>query len=92
MLRVGDGFCLIIVDEYAVGIYFIVPQKKIWQATKGPRSVREAAQNYLDTMVSCMAAGVTEELKVRVRIEWLSWMNAIRAQMEEMVRADLIYC
>lgn len=28
MLRVGDGFYLIIVDEYAVGIYFILPQKE----------------------------------------------------------------
>ena len=43
--------------------------------------VDEAAQNYLDTVLPRMAAtaGVTEELKARDQIEWLSRMNAIRA-------------
>lgn len=56
--------------------------------------VDEAAQNYLDTILPRMAdaAGVTEELKARDQMEWLSRMNAIRAQVEEMIRADLIYC
>ena len=56
--------------------------------------IDEAAQNYLDAMVPRMAAaaGATEELKSRDQMEWLSRMNAIRAQVEEMIRVDLIYC
>lgn len=52
-----------------------------------------AAQNYLDTIIPRMAAaGVTEELKARGQMAWVGRMNAIRAQVEEMIRADLIYC
>lgn len=56
--------------------------------------VDEAAQAYLDTMIPRMAAaaGVTEVLKAQDQMEWLGRMNAIRAQVEEMIRADLIYC
>ena len=56
--------------------------------------VDEAAQNYLDTIFPRMtaAAGVTEELKARDQMEWLGRMNTIRVQVEEMIRADLIYC
>lgn len=43
-------------------------------------------------MVPRMAAGVTEELKARDQMEWLGRMNAIRTQVEEMIRVDLIYC
>lgn len=56
--------------------------------------VDEAAQTYLDTVLPRMAAaaGITEELKARDQMAWLSKMNVIRAQVEEMIRADLIYC
>ena len=56
--------------------------------------VDEAAQGYLDTMIPRMAdaAGVTEELKARDQMAWVGRMNTIRAQVEEMIRADLIYC
>ena len=56
--------------------------------------IDEAAQGYLDTMSPCMsdAAGVTEELKARDQMAWVGRMNTIRAQVEEMIRADLIYC
>lgn len=56
--------------------------------------VDEAAQNYLDTVLPRMAAaaGVTEELKSRDQMAWLGKMNVIWAQVEEMIRADLIYC
>lgn len=52
------------------------------------------AQNYLDTMIPRMAAfaGVTEELKARDQMTWVGLMNAIHAQVEEMIRTDLIYC
>lgn len=53
-----------------------------------------AAQHYLDTMIPRMAAaaGVTEELKASNQMAWVGRMNAIRAQVEEMIRTDLIYC
>ncbi len=56
--------------------------------------IDEAAQDYLDTILPCMAAaaGVTEELKARDQMAWVGKMNMIRAQVEEMIRADLIYC
>ena len=38
------------------------------------------------------AAGVTEELKARDQMTWVGKMNAIRAQVEEIIRVDLIYC
>lgn len=56
--------------------------------------IDEEAQNYLDTMIPRMAnaAGVTEELKAYDQMEWVGRMNTIHAQVEEMIRADLIYC
>lgn len=36
--------------------------------------------------------GVTEELKACDQMAWVGQMNAIRAQVEEMIRTDLIYC
>ncbi len=56
--------------------------------------IDEAAQNYLDTMIPRMTAavGVTGELKASDQMAWVGRMNMIRAQVEEMIRADLIYC
>ncbi len=56
--------------------------------------IDEAAQSYLDTMIPRMAAvaGVTEELKARNQMAWIGRMNMLCAQVEEMIRADLIYC
>lgn len=53
--------------------------------------IDEAAQRYLDLMISCMADSLTEELKARDQMTWVGRMNAIRAQAEELIRADLIY-
>ena len=56
--------------------------------------IDEAAQRYLDTMIPRMAtaADVTEELKAYDQMEWVGLMNAIHAQVEEIIRKDLIYC
>ena len=56
--------------------------------------IDEAAQNYLDTMIPRLAAaaGVTEELKTRDQMAWVGQMNTIHAQVDEMIKADLIYC
>ena len=52
------------------------------------------AQHYLDTMIPRMpaAAGVTEELKANNQMAWVGRMNAIHAQVDEMIRTNLIYC
>lgn len=56
--------------------------------------IGKAAQRYLDTMIPLMAAtaGVTEELKASDQMAWVGRMNAIHAQVEEIIRKDLIYC
>ncbi len=56
--------------------------------------IDKTAQEYLDTMIPRMAtvAGVTEELKACNPMAWIGRMNTIRAQVEEMIRTDLIYC
>jgi len=56
--------------------------------------IDEAAQSYLDVMIPRMTAatGITEELKARDQMAWIGRMNMLRAQVEEMIRADLIYC
>ena len=55
--------------------------------------IDKAAQHYLDTMIPLMAAaGVTEELKAHDQMAWVGRMNTIRAQVEEMIRIDLIDC
>ncbi len=56
--------------------------------------IDEAAQSYLDTIFPRMAAdaGITEELKARDQMTWVGRMNMLRAQVEEMIRADLIHC
>ncbi len=54
--------------------------------------IDEATQGYFDTMLPRMAAaGVTEELKARDQMAWVGRMNMLRTQVEEMIRADLIY-
>ncbi len=52
-----------------------------------------AAQGYLDTILPRMAAdaGITEELKASDQMAWVGRMHKIRALVEEMIRADLIY-
>ncbi len=37
------------------------------------------------------AAGVTEELKAADQMKWVGMMNALKAQAEEMIVAELIY-
>lgn len=57
-------------------------------------AVDKVAPGYLDTMIPRMnaAAGVSEELKTSEQMIWVGQMNAIHAQVEEMIRTDLIYC
>ena len=52
-----------------------------------------AAQKRRDQLMRQMAdaAGITEELKARDPMRWVGEMNAIKAQVEEMIFEELIY-
>ena len=52
-----------------------------------------AAPKRVDQLMRQMAetAGITEELKARDPICWVGKMNAIKAQVEEMIFEELIY-
>lgn len=79
-------------EEYHPGrySYLLLSGKLIPHLLK----IDKAAQHYLDTMIPHMAAaaGVTEELKAHDQMTWVGQMNAIRAQVDEVIKADLIYC
>ncbi len=54
----------------------------------------DAAQAMLDSMMPGMAkvAGATEELKARDPMRWVGLMNCCKAQVEEIIYSELIYC
>ena len=56
--------------------------------------VEDAANDMLDSMIPDMskAAGATEELKARDPMSWVGLMNNCKAQVEEIIFAELIYC
>ena len=55
--------------------------------------VDEAAQHRLDVLVPQLAkaAGATEDLKGRDPMSWVGLMNCCKAQVEEIIRDELIY-
>ena len=50
------------------------------------------AQHLLDTMIPQMAkdAGVTEQMKMTDQQRWVGMMNAIKAQVEEIVWNEIV--
>ena len=56
-------------------------------------SIEQAAERRMDTLLSQMmkVAGVTEELKARDQMAWVGLMNTCKAQIEEIILAELIY-
>lgn len=56
--------------------------------------VDEQAQHLLETIISAMAkvAGITEQLKSTDQMRWLGSINAIKAQVEEIIFTELRYC
>ena len=56
--------------------------------------VDEAAQRRLDVLVPQLAktAGANEDLKARDPMRWVGLMNCCKAQVEEIIFAELIYC
>ena len=56
--------------------------------------VEDTANDLLDSMIPSMAkeARATEELKARNPMRWVGLMNCCKAQVEEIIFAELIYC
>lgn len=55
--------------------------------------IDNAANQRMDTLLSQLAknAGVTEKLKAADPLKWVGLMNAVKAQAEEILLAELIY-
>ena len=55
--------------------------------------INDTASEWLDRMMPEMAkaAGATEELKARDPMRWVGLMNCCKAQIEEIIFAELIY-
>lgn len=55
--------------------------------------IDEAANERMDILMPQLmkAAGVSEELKAADQMKWVGMMNALKAQAEEMIVAELIY-
>ena len=55
--------------------------------------IDNAANQRVDTLLSQLAknAGVTEKLKAADPMKWAGLMNAVKAQAEEILLAELIY-
>lgn len=56
--------------------------------------IEEAARTRLDLIMTGLARnyGITEKLKAENNLEWARQMNACKAQAEEVIFAELIYC
>ena len=55
--------------------------------------IDEAARNRIELTVRSLVEqnGVTEQLKAENQMEWVRQMNACKAQVEEVVKFELIY-
>ena len=56
--------------------------------------IEDTAHDLLDRMMPEMAkaAGATEELKAHDQMAWVGLMNSCKAQVEEIIFAELVYC
>lgn len=56
--------------------------------------VDREAQQMLETMLPKMArkAGLMEEMKNTDPMRWVGMMNTLKAQVEEIIFAELVYC
>lgn len=56
--------------------------------------VDREAQQMMETMLPKMArdAGLMEEMKNTDPMRWVGTMNTLKAQVEEIIFAELVYC
>ena len=57
------------------------------------KEIQEIAQKRLDYMINELVKkeNITEELKAKNQLAWMSAMNSIKAQAEEIIYSELIY-
>ncbi|MDD2971773.1 MAG: TnpV protein [Lachnospiraceae bacterium] len=56
--------------------------------------IDQAANERLERLMPSLmkAAGITEQLKATDQLKWVGLMNTVKAQVEEIIFAELIYC
>ena len=77
--------------EHRPGLYLdMLMEGTLW---KHLRDVNQTAEERSERMVPEMAKahGVTEELKRRDQMKWVGMMNNIKASVDEIIYAELIY-
>ena len=77
--------------EHRPGLYssLIFREKLYPHLLEIDRVARERMDVMLPRMID--AAGVTEKLKVRDRMRWVGVINALKAQVEEVLLQELIF-
>ena len=104
VVRRGGGasgqYALVAVDslprDYRAKVEELFPNAKLTHLVCWVRSnyeVDQAAAQMMDVMLPQMAkeAGLTEALKNTDPLKWVGMMNAITAQIEEIILAELVY-
>lgn len=86
--------------EYRQNGDYFLPEIALSEQTTKPlgkygrlRLTHLQAQYLLDTMIPPMTkvAGATEQLKTTEQIRWVGLMDTVKAQVEEIIFAELIY-
>lgn len=77
--------------EYHPGLYhhLLLSEKLYPHLVEIEQSVQERMDVVLPQMMK--TAGVTEELKARDPMQWVGLMNALKAQVEEILMDELIF-
>ena len=77
--------------EYHPGLYhhLLLSEKLYPHLVEIKQSVQERMDVVLPQMMK--TAGVTEELKARDPMQWVGLMNALKAQVEEILMDELIF-
>lgn len=99
--------CLLAIPEQPIGIWaqrrerYLKNHRRVTytnllttgELNRHLREVDERAQRMQLQLTSQIAknAGVTEQMKAHDQMKWIQTMNAIRAQVREIIYAELIY-
>lgn len=70
--------------------YLLLSEKLYSHLLEVDRASNERLTQLLPQMAK--ATGITEQLKVTDQMRWVGLMNTVKAQVEEIIFAELIYC
>ncbi len=79
-------------EKYRQGLF--TKMLLIGELMRQLHEVDRQAQQMLETLLPKMAreAGLTEEMKNTDPMQWVGTMNMLKAQIEEIIFAELVYC